>query len=85
MERLERDVDEWRHLSNSDLDPSVNEQLEHLTTQMREARLAAQEAAEAISSDLKFLETRKVEIRDAIDTSIVLFLMLRIRLKRPRK
>ena len=25
VERLERDVDEWRRLSNSDLDSSVNE------------------------------------------------------------
>ena len=30
VEKLERDVDEWRHLNNSDLDSSVNEQLEHL-------------------------------------------------------
>ena len=51
-------------LSYSDLDSSVNEQLEHLTAQMREAHLAAQEAAKAISSDLKSLETRKVEIGD---------------------
>jgi len=36
---------------------------------MREAHLAAQEAAKVISSDLKFLETRKVEIRDAKDAS----------------
>ena len=69
MERLKRDVAEWRHLSNSDLDSSVNEQLERLTTKMCEAHLAAQEAAKAISSDLKSLEARKVEIRDAIDAS----------------
>ena len=69
MERLERDIDEWRCLSNSDLDSSVNEQLERLTTQMHEAHLPAQEAAKAISSDLKSLETRKIEIRGAIDTS----------------
>jgi len=69
VERLERDVDEWRHLSNSDLDSSINEQLERITAQMREAHLAAQEAAKAISSDLKSLETRKVEIGDAIDAS----------------
>ena len=37
--------------------------------QMREAHLAAQEAAKAESSDLKSLETRKIEIRDAIDAS----------------
>ena len=49
MERLERNVDEWRCLSHSDLDSSVNEQLEHLAGQMREAHLAAQEAAKAIS------------------------------------
>ena len=36
---------------------------------MCEAQLAAQEAAKAISSDLKSLETRRVEIRDAIDAS----------------
>ena len=69
MERLERDVDEWRHLSHSDLDSSVNEQLERLAVQMHEAHLAAQEAAKAISSDLKSLETKKVEIGDAIDAS----------------
>ena len=69
MERLERDVDEWRHLSNSDLDSSVNEQLKHLAAQMREAHLTAREATKAISSNLKSLETRKIEIRDAIDAS----------------
>ena len=69
MERLERDVDEWRRLSHSDLDSSVNEQLEHLAAQIREAHLAAQEAAKAISSDLKSLETRRVEIGDAIHSS----------------
>ena len=36
---------------------------------MREAHLAAQEAAKAIYSDLKSLEIRKVEIGDAIDVS----------------
>jgi len=36
---------------------------------MREAHLAAQEAAKVISSDLKSLETRKVEIRHAKDAS----------------
>ena len=36
---------------------------------MHEAHLAAQEAAKAISSDLKPLETRKVELGDAIDAS----------------
>ena len=36
---------------------------------MHEAHLVAQEAAKAISSDLKSLETRKVELGDAIDAS----------------
>ena len=36
---------------------------------MHEAHLAAQEAAKAISFDLKSLETRKVELGDAIDAS----------------
>ena len=48
MDRLERDVDEWRCLSHSDLESSVNEQLAHLVAQMHEAHLAAQEAAKAI-------------------------------------
>ena len=51
------------------MDSSVNEQLEHLVAQIREAHIAAQEAAKAISSDLKSLETRKVELGDAIDAS----------------
>ena len=36
---------------------------------MHEAHLVTQEAAKAISSDLKSLETRKVELGDAIDAS----------------
>ena len=36
---------------------------------MHEAHLAAQEAAKAISSDLKSLKARKVELGDAIDAS----------------
>ena len=69
MDRLERDVNEWRRLSHSNLEFSVNEQLAHLAAQMHEAHLAAQEATKAISSDLKSLEIRKVELGDAIDTS----------------
>ena len=69
MDQLERDVDEWRRLSHSDMESSINEQLTHLVAQMHEAHLAAQEAAKVISSDLKSLETRKVELGDAIDAS----------------
>jgi len=69
VDRLERNVDEWRRLSHSDLESSVNDRLAHLTAQMHEAHLAAQEAAKVISSDLKSLETRKVELGDAIDAS----------------
>jgi len=68
VDQLERDVDEWRRLCHSDLESSVNEQLAHLIAQMHEAHLATQEAAKAISSDLKSLE-RKVELGDAIDAS----------------
>ena len=85
VDRLERDVDEWRRLSHSDLESSVNEQLAHLTAQMHEAHLTAQEAVKAISSDLKSLETRKVKLGDVIDASNSALLTLRIRLKRPRK
>ena len=38
-------------------------------SQMQKAHLEAQEAAEAVSSDLKSLEARKIEIGDAIDAS----------------
>ena len=69
VDQFERDVEEWRRLGRSDLGSSVDEQLAHLVAQMHEARLAAQEAAKAISSDLKSLETRKVELGDAIDAS----------------
>ena len=67
VEKFEKDVGEWRHLSSSDLDSLVDEELER--AQMREAHFTALEAAKAVSSDLKFLETRKIEIGNAIDTS----------------
>ena len=41
VDRLERDVDEWRRLSHSDLESSVNDQLAQLTAEMHEAHLAA--------------------------------------------
>ena len=69
VEKFEKDVGEWRHLSSSDLDSSVDEELECLVTQMREAHFAAQEAAKVVSSYLKSLKIRKVEIADAIDAS----------------
>ena len=69
MERLEKDVGEWRYLSSSDLDSSVDEEPERLIAQMCEAHLAPQEAAKAISSNLKSLKIRKVEIGDAIHAS----------------
>jgi len=62
-------VGEWHHLSSSDLNFSVDEELERLVAQMREANFVAQEANRAVSSDLKYLNTRKVEIRDVIDAS----------------
>ena len=37
--------------------------------QMREANFVAQEASRAVSSDLKYLNIRKVEIGDVIDAS----------------
>ena len=69
VEKFERDVGEWRRLSSLDLNPSVDEELEHLMAQMQKAHLEAQEVAKAVSSDLKSLETRKIEIGDAIDAS----------------
>ena len=47
----------------------ADERLTRLVAQRREAQLAAQEAAEAISSDLRSLETRQAEVGSAIDVS----------------
>jgi len=47
----------------------VDERFARLVAQQHEARLVAQEAAEAISSDLKSLETRQAEIENDIDAS----------------
>ena len=69
MEKFEKDVGEWRHLISSDVASSVDEEFECLVVQMRETHFVAQEAAMAVSSGLKFLETRKVEIGDSIDAS----------------
>jgi len=85
VERLERDVDEWHRLSNSDLNSSINEKFEHLAAQMREAHLVAQEAAKAISSDLKSLEIRKVEIGDVVDASISALLDAEDKIKMAKK
>jgi len=69
VEKFEKYVGEWRHLSSSDLDSLVDEDLERLAAHMREAHFVAQEAAKAVSSSLKSLETRKLEIGDAVDAS----------------
>ena len=63
VDQLERDVDEWRRLSHSGLESSVNEQLAHLVAQMHEAHLAAQEAAKAISSDFEVLGDKESRAR----------------------
>ena len=60
---------EWRHLSSSDLDSSIDEELERLVAQIQEAHFTVQEAAKPVSLGLKSLKTRKVEIGDAIDAS----------------
>ena len=69
VDDLEKDVEEWRRLYSSDAASLADERLSHLVAQRREARLAAQEATEAISSDLKSLETEQVEVGSAIDAS----------------
>ena len=69
VDQFERDVEEWRCLSCSDLESSIDERFARLVAQQHEARLAAQEAVEAISSDLKSLETRQAEVGNAIDAS----------------
>ena len=66
MDRLQRDVDEWRRPSHSDLESSVNEQLVHLAAQMHEANLAAQEAAKVISE--KHLEGGRIGVNANLET-----------------
>ena len=69
MEKFKKDVGERRRLSSLDLNPSIDEELKHLTAQIQKAHLEAQEVAEVVSLDLKSLEERKVEIEDAINAS----------------
>jgi len=69
VDELEKAVEEWRHLYHSDLASLADERLTLLVAQRREAQLAAQEAAEAISSDLKSLATGQAEVGSAIDAS----------------
>jgi len=52
---------------------------------MHEAHIAAQEAAKAISSDLKSLEIRKVELGDAIDASNSALLDTEDKIKKPKE
>jgi len=61
--RFERDVDEWRCLSNSDLGSSVNEQLERLAAQMREAQLAVHEAAKEMIKRANLLLSKAEPVR----------------------
>ena len=58
VEKFERDVGDWCRLSSSDLNSSVDEELESLMAQIQKAHLEAQEAAKAVSSDLKSLKAR---------------------------
>ena len=69
MDELEKAVEEWRRLYRSDLASLADEQLACLVARKHKARLAAQEAAKAVSSDLKSLETRQAEVGSAIDAS----------------
>ena len=73
VEKFEKDVGEWRHLSSSDLTPSVDEELKCVTVQMHKAHLEIQGAAKAVS-----LVTLSMP-------PIMLFLMPRIGLKRPKR
>jgi len=69
VDDLEKDVEEWRHFHRSDAASLADERLARLVAQKREAQLAAQEAVEAISSDLRSLEAEEAEVGSAIDAS----------------
>ena len=85
VEKFEKDVDEWRHLSNSYLNPLVDEELERLMAQMQKVHLEVQEATKAVSLDLKSLETSKVEIGDVIDVSNSALLDAEDKIEKARK
>ena len=84
MDEFEKDVEEWRRLSSSNLE-SLVERLARLIAQKHEARLAAHEAAKAISSDLKSLETSRQRSEVRLTPPPVLLLTLKIGLRRPRR
>ena len=82
VDDLEKTVEEWRRLYRSDPASLVGERLTCLVAQRREAQLAAQEAAEAISSDLKSLEIEQAEVGSAIDASTSALLDAEDKIKR---
>jgi len=82
VDEFEKAVEEWRRLYLSDPRSLADERLACLIAQKHEARLAAQEAAEAISSDLKSLVTRQAEVRGTIDASTSALLGAEDKIKR---
>ena len=69
VEELEKDMGEWRHLNDSDLTPLVEEEVKRLSEQMQKTYVEAQGEVEAVSQELKSLESEKIKIADATEAS----------------
>jgi len=69
VENLEKDVGEWRRLNDSDLTPSVEEELKRLSEQIQKSYVETQGEAEVVSQELKSLAHDEIKIVDAIGAS----------------
>jgi len=69
VEDLEKYMSKWRRLNNSDLTPSIEEELKRLADQMQKAYVETQGEIEAVSQELRSLKVKKVKLADAIEAS----------------
>ena len=66
INRLEKDIGEWNNLRQLDLTPLVEAKLERLSEQMQNNYLETSQEAEAVSQEVKSLETREAEVAEAM-------------------
>ena len=59
VEKIERDVGDWRRLGSSDLTPSVDKELKRPTTQMQKAHMETQESTQGGIFGLEVFEGKK--------------------------
>ena len=85
VDDFEKTVEEWRRLYRSDPASLAEGRLTHLVAQRREARLAAQEAAKAISLTWNPWEQGKQRLGVQLTLPPALFWMLKTRSGGPRR